>query len=483
MTIHQHATIADTVYFWFGSNDTSGSGDDGAAEAADVRLAGAAAGAIPVLSPVPTLLTHANYPPGCFEVAVAATVGNGFAAGNTYAVFCTLTVDGENPTGFVGSFALAPIIANVTELSDDATAAANLETAYDGGAYNVGGSGIIAASVTGAVGSVTGAVGSVTGAVGSVTGAVGSVTGNVGGNVTGTVASVVGNVGGNVTGTVASVIGAVGSVTGNVGGNVTGTVASVVGNVGGNVTGTVASVVGAVGSVTGNVGGNVTGTVASGVGNVGGNVGGNVTGSVGSVVGAVGSVTGAVGSVTGNVGGNVVGSVASVVGHTAQTGDNFARIGANGAGLSNINLPNQTMDIIGDVTGNLSGSVGSVTGAVGSVTGHTNQTGDNFARIGAPAGASVSADIAAVPDAAAINAEVLDVMNVDTYGEPAQGAPGATISAFAKINYLYKAFRNRITQTAATLSIYNDAGAVVDHKATVSDDTVTYDRGEIGTGP
>lgn len=46
-----------------------------------------------------------------------------------------------------------------------------------------------------------------------------------------------------------------------------------------------------------------------------------------------------------------------------------AEIGAAGAGLTNINLPNQTMDITGDITGNLSGSVGSVTGAVGSVTG------------------------------------------------------------------------------------------------------------------
>lgn len=44
-----------------------------------------------------------------------------------------------------------------------------------------------------------------------------------------------------------------------------------------------------------------------------------------------------------------------------------AEIGAAGAGLTNINLPNQTMDIVGNITGNLSGSVGSVTGAVGSV--------------------------------------------------------------------------------------------------------------------
>jgi hypothetical protein len=54
-----------------------------------------------------------------------------------------------------------------------------------------------------------------------------------------------------------------------------------------------------------------------------------------------------------------------------------AEIGAAGAGLTNINLPNQTMDIVGNITGNLSGSVGSVTGAVGSVTGNVggNVTG------------------------------------------------------------------------------------------------------------
>ena len=61
---------------------------------------------------------------------------------------------------------------------------------------------VTAASVQG---NVTGSVGSVTGAVGSVTGAVGSVTGNVGGNVVGSVGSVTGNVGGNVTGSVGSV--------------------------------------------------------------------------------------------------------------------------------------------------------------------------------------------------------------------------------------------------------------------------------------
>lgn len=46
-----------------------------------------------------------------------------------------------------------------------------------------------------------------------------------------------------------------------------------------------------------------------------------------------------------------------------------AEIGVAGAGLTNINLPNQTMDIIGNITGNLSGSVGSVTGLTASDVG------------------------------------------------------------------------------------------------------------------
>lgn len=60
--------------------------------------------------------------------------------------------------------------------------------------------------------------------------------------------------------------------------------------------------------------------------------------------------------------GEVATEVAAILVDTAE-------IGAAGAGLTNINLPNQTMDIVGNITGNLSGSVGSVTGAVGSVTG------------------------------------------------------------------------------------------------------------------
>ncbi len=111
--IHQHATLEDTVYFWFAANTQAGSADDGATPLFDVRLAGAAAGAAPVLSGTPTLLSHTDYPDGCYEVAVAATNPT-FAANSTYAVFCTLAVDGQNPVGFVGSVTLNGIPAALT---------------------------------------------------------------------------------------------------------------------------------------------------------------------------------------------------------------------------------------------------------------------------------------------------------------------------------------------------------------------------------
>lgn len=112
----QYAALDDTVYLWFAANDTSGSGGDGATPAADVRLAGAAADAAPAYSPTPVLLSHANYPAGAYEIAITASAANGFATNNTYAVFCTLAIDSQNPTGFVGSFDLTGALATAAKL-------------------------------------------------------------------------------------------------------------------------------------------------------------------------------------------------------------------------------------------------------------------------------------------------------------------------------------------------------------------------------
>lgn len=97
--------------------------------------------------------------------------------------------------------------------------------------------------------------------------------------------------------------------------------------------------------------------------------------------------------------------------------------------------------------------------------------------------ANLPTDIAARATPAQVNAEVLDVLNVDTFAEPGQEAPAATNTLAKKIGYLFKFLRNKVTQDATTLSVFADDGTTVDQKAAVSDDATTYTRGEIGTGP
>lgn len=82
-----------------------------------------------------------------------------------------------------------------------------------------------------------------------------------------------------------------------------------------------------------------------------------------------------------------------------------------------------------------------------------------------------------------VNVEVVDALNVDTYAEPGQGTPAATLSLAAKVNYLYKAFRNRKTQTSTTWNLFNDDAVTVDQKATVADDGTTASKTEVTTGP
>lgn len=85
--------------------------------------------------------------------------------------------------------------------------------------------------------------------------------------------------------------------------------------------------------------------------------------------------------------------------------------------------------------------------------------------------------------AAQVNAEVVDALATDTYAEPPQGAPPATASLAAKLNYLYKAWRNKKTQTSTAFSLFADDTITVDQKATVSDDGTTFTHTEIAGGP
>jgi len=143
---------------------------------------------------------------------------------------------------------------------------------------------------------------------------------------------------------------------------------------------------------------------------------------------------------------------------TGEAGLDWANIGSPTT-AQNLSATNIDVDQI----------VASVSGAVGSVTGLT--------------ASNLDATISSRATPAQVNTEVLDVLNVDTFAEPGQEAPPATTTLVKKIGYLYKLARNKITQTATTLSVFDDAGTTVDQKATVSDDSTTFTRGELGTGP
>lgn len=102
-----YGKIDDVMPFPIGSNDTSGSGDDGASPTGFVRKVGDGAGVAPVHEPTPILLTHVNFPAGCYALEITASAGNGYANGEKYLVYTSLAVDAQNPTGALGGFELS----------------------------------------------------------------------------------------------------------------------------------------------------------------------------------------------------------------------------------------------------------------------------------------------------------------------------------------------------------------------------------------
>jgi hypothetical protein len=311
--------------------------------------------------------------------------------------------------------------------------------------------------------------------------------------------------------TIASVTGAVGSVTGNVGGNVSG-----------NVTGTIGGLTAAAlkdffdtdsattyasavaGSVVKEIADNAGGAalteagIAAAVWDLDA-TGHQTQGTFGQAIGDPAADTNTIykAVVTDAAGANVAADIVAVKAETASILDDTDDIGVAGAGLTAINLPDQTMNITGDITGNLSGSVGSVTGAVGSVAAGgiaaasfaanaiTAAKLDPDVTTELQSGLATSASIAALNNisTAQVNAEVVDALATDTYAEPGQGAPSATTTLAAKINYLYKAWRNKTTQTSSQYSLYADDASTIDQKAAVTDDSTTMTRGEVATGP
>lgn len=86
---------------------------------------------------------------------------------------------------------------------------------------------------------------------------------------------------------------------------------------------------------------------------------------------------------------------------------------------------------------------------------------------------------------AAVDTEIAAILALldDPRTEPGQGSPPVNPDLATKIDYLYKAWRNKKTQTASQFSLYADDATTVDQKATFGDDTTTATQGEMTTGP
>lgn len=185
-----------------------------------------------------------------------------------------------------------------------------------------------------------------------------------------------------------------------------------------------------------------------------------------------------------------------------EAGLDWANIGSPTT-AQNLSATNIDVD---QVVASVSGAVGSVTGAVGSVTGLTAATvhsdlDDIQAKIGTPAGASMSADIAAieaqtddigvagagltaVPWNAAWDAEVQsevdDAINT-AISELGVATPTATPTIRTALMLMYMALRNKlVVQTSGTdaIEIYNDAGTKIASK-TITDDGADYTEDEM----
>lgn len=100
------------------------------------------------------------------------------------------------------------------------------------------------------------------------------------------------------------------------------------------------------------------------------------------------------------------------------------------------------------------------------------------------ASAEIVADLSTTwPNAAAINAEVVDALATDNYAQPGQGAPAATTTLSTMIRYLYKWARNKKDNDGTNIKYYNDDESTVDHKQTVGESGGTVTKGEMVTGP
>lgn len=600
----QYVTLEDTVYFWFASNDTSGSGNDGASAVYDVREGGASSSAAPTLSGSATLLSDAGYPDGCYEVAIAATSGNGFSASKTYGVFCTLAVDSQNPTGLVGVFRTAPVPANVTQFGGSAGTFSGgrpeVNTTHAAGtAWNSGaiGAGTIGTDAFDADALATDAVQEIRNAI---TGGAYALDTDANGRVRIVDGTGVGEI--NTNAGAIALVDLVTDITTKTGYSLSAAGVTAVWNeylidpsipitgrsalllasssglgsfsvddVSATTTSFVTDLTSTVddfyadmqltftsGALTGQIRvissydqATKTITLDEALTSAPANndtfvVSGPHTHTKTQIADAVWDEATSGHSTAGSFGKALTDALANTVSIETDTQDIQSRLPAalvsgrmdayiGAAGTDTITAAALAADAAQEirnaitggaypldtdangrvrvVDGTGAGELSLTSGLIDGITGTKNTfdslnditaasvwaaatrtltaidedstTLDLDATIRAAVGmasANLDTQLDALPTAAEINAEVVDALNTDTYAEPGQGAPGATITLAAKIGYLYKAWRNKKDQTSSLYQLYADNESTVDQKATITEVGSTTTLGEMATG-
>jgi hypothetical protein len=84
--------------------------------------------------------------------------------------------------------------------------------------------------------------------------------------------------------------------------------------------------------------------------------------------------------------------------------------------------------------------------------------------------------------AAEVKAEVVAVMDGDSYTLPGKEAPPVSPTFSEAVMWLYKFLRNEKRATNTLITLYNDDGTIVDAQRTIADDGTTYTEDEVIIG-
>ena len=265
-------------------------------------------------------------------------------------------------------------------------------------------------------------------------------------------------------------------------------------------------------SITGaTIGIDVDGSDGPGIECTGTTYGIDIDASAGSGVRVVGTVNDILADITGNLSGSVgtlsglaaasAGKLDDILDGTGGTGLTLNKLTINGndaAGVVDIDNAGGTgISVNGSTLGiNIDGAGGHGVAITGALAGVDINGATYGIDIDASAGSGIRvvgtvndilADITGtiatcttntdMLTAAAVNAEVVDALNVDTYAEPSS-APAATASMVSMVHWMFTLARNEQNRTSSQASLRNDADDDNIATASLADDGTTFTRGE-----